>query len=381
MGKLAYKRIVLKLGTSLLTGGSDHLNVEVMEGLVAQVAEAHAAGAEVVIVTSGAVAAGRYALKSSNTVKGLPLRQVLAAVGQARLMQVYESLFETYDVTVAQALLTKEDLDDRAGYLNARNTFINLLELGIIGIVNENDVVAVDELEGARFGDNDNLSAMVANLVDADLLVILSDIDGLYTADPHTHSDAKLIPEVGNIDSTIASMAGDTAGGLGTGGMLTKIEAAKLATSCGTTVAIASGKEKDVIVRLARGEVVGTRFLPSTSKIESRARWLLSGLGTQGRLVVDSGAEKALIAQNKSLLPAGIKSYEGEWTRGEIVDLCSEHGDRLGSGIANYGSVEIELIHGKRSQEISTILGYDYGAEVVHRSNMALIHRRADGTG
>jgi glutamate 5-kinase len=377
--KAAYKRIVLKLGTSLLTGGSDHLDIAAMSGLAAQIASAHNLGTEIVIVTSGAVAAGRHALKMNADLKGLPLRQVLAAVGQGRLMQIYEELFEKYGITVAQALLTKDDLSERAGYLNARNTFMSLLELGIIGIVNENDVVAVEELEGARFGDNDNLSAMVANLVDADLLVILSDIDGLYTSDPHSHADARLISEVSNIDAAITSMAGGTKGSLGTGGMFTKVEAAKVATSCGATVAIANGREKDVIVRLAEGESIGTRFIPTTSKIESRARWMLSGLCTQGRVGLDNGAVKALLEQNKSLLPAGIASVAGEWERGDIIDLCHENGERIGSGIANYNASDVIKIRGKRSTEISSVLGYDYGAEVVHRNNMALIHRGDNG--
>jgi len=378
---LAYKRIVLKFGTSLLTGGSDHLDIDFMSGLMKQVAAIHEQGAEVVIVTSGAVAAGRHRLKVNHELKGVPLRQVLAAVGQGRLMKVYEELFEKHLITVAQALLTRADLADRAGYLNARNTFMGLLELGIVGIVNENDVVAVDELEEARFGDNDNLSAMVANLVDADLLVMLTDIAGLYTADPHTHTEACLIPEVRNIDSTIESMAGDTVGKLGTGGMSTKIEAARLATASGVNVIIADGRENEVIRRLAQGEAIGTRFVPTTSKLESRERWMLSGLCTRGCLVVDDGAAQALVEQNKSLLPAGVKEVQGEWERGDIVDVCSLGGARIASGITNYSSSDAIAIKGMRSGQIAHQLGYDYGAEVIHRNNMVLLNRRADGAG
>jgi len=378
---LAYKRIVLKFGTSLLTGGSDHLDVEIMSKLVAQVADIHEQGAEVVIVTSGAVASGRHSLKANHELKGVPLRQVLAAVGQGRLMRVYEELFERHNITVAQALLTRADLADRAGYLNARNTFMGLLELGIVGIVNENDVVAVDELDEARFGDNDNLSAMVANLVDADLLVILTDIAGFYTADPHTHPKARLIPEVRSIDSTIEAMAGDTVGKLGTGGMATKIEAARLATSSGVSVIIAGGREPEVIRRLARGEAIGTRFVPTTSKLESRERWMLSGLCTRGCLVIDDGAARALMEQNKSLLPAGVKEVQGQWERGDIVDVCSLNGARIASGITNYDSHDAAAIKGLRSTQIAQQLGHDYGAEVIHRSNMVLLHRRDDGAG
>ena len=311
----------------------------------------------------------------------MPLRQVLAAVGQGRLMKVYEELFETHNIIVAQALLTRADLSDRAGYLNARNTFMGLLELGIVGIVNENDVVAVDELEEARFGDNDNLSAMVANLVDADLLVILTDIAGLYTADPHTHPEASLIPEVRNIDSAIESMAGETSGKLGTGGMSTKIEAARLATASGVNVIIADGRENAIIRRLAHGETIGTLFVPATSKLESRERWMLSGLSTRGSLVIDDGAARAIVEQNKSLLPAGVKDIRGEWERGDIVDICDLSGARIGSGITNYSSRDASAIKGQRSALIAQQLDHDYGAEVIHRNNMVLLHRRTNGTG
>ena len=378
---LAYKRIVIKLGTSLLTGGSDHLDMDIMSRLGGQVAAIHDKGAEVVIVTSGAVAAGRHCLKSNHSLKGVPLRQVLAAVGQARLMQTYEEIFDRHNITVAQALLTRADITDRSGYLNARNTFMSLMETGIVGIVNENDVVAVDELVESRFGDNDNLSAMVANLVDADLLVILTDIAGLYTADPHLHPDACLIPEVCNIDAAIEAMAGDSAGKLGTGGMSTKIEAARLATASGVNVIITDGREPEVITRLARGEAIGTRFIPAASKLESRARWMLSGLCTRGCLVIDDGAVAALIEQNKSLLPAGVKEVRGEWDRGEIVDICALNGTRIATGITNYSSRDAVSLKGIHSGQITQQLGYDYGAEIIHRNNMVLIHRRADGTG
>jgi glutamate 5-kinase len=376
--QLAYRRIVLKFGTSLLTGGGDCLDINVMSRLVEQVAMIHKQGAEVVIVTSGAVAAGRYSLKTNHDIKGVPLRQVLAAIGQGRLMKIYEELFEKHNIIVAQALLTRADLADRAGYLNARNTFMNLLELGIVGIVNENDVVAVDELEEARFGDNDNLSAMVANLVDADLLGILTDIAGLYTADPHTHPEASFIPRVSNINSIIESMAGDSAGKLGTGGMSTKIEAARMATASGVNVIIASGHENDIISRLAQGEGIGTHFVPTKSKLESRERWMLSGLSTHGRLYIDEGAEKALLEQNKSLLPAGVKDVTGDWERGDIVDICSISGTRIARGITNYSAQDANAIKGLRSGQITLQLSHNYGAELIHRNNMVLLNRSTD---
>jgi len=248
-----------------------------------------------------------------------------------------------------------------------------LLELGVICIVNENDVVATDELNEARFGDNDNLSAMVANLIDADLLLLLTDIAGLYTADPHCETDACLIPQVERIDSEVERLAAGTASRLGTGGMVTKIEAAKLATPSGVTVIIADGREPDVILRLARGDALGTRFLPVTTKLESRKRWMLSGLATKGKLVVDSGAVAALKKQKRSLLAAGIKGIEGTFQRGDIVNIYDPAGSQIGCGITNYGSADIEVIKGVHSKKIAAVIGYDYGSEVVHRNNLVVL--------
>jgi len=366
-------RIVAKFGTSLLTGGSERLDRDVMSGLVAQVAQLHKQGREVVVVSSGAIASGRHRLGLARKLKGIPFKQVLASVGQYYLMQAYERLFQQHGITVAQALLAKADLVDRAGYLNARNTLLALLELKVLCIVNENDVVAVDELEEARFGDNDNLSAMVANLIDADLLLLLTDAAGLYTADPHRDTNARLISEVKQIDSEIERLAADTYGDLGTGGMITKLEAARLATASGVTVVVADGREPDVILRVAGGEAVGTRFLPVASKLESRKRWMLSGLSTKGMLVVDSGAAVALRKQKRSLLAAGIREVEGTFQRGDIVNIYDPGGVQLGCGITNYGSADINAIKGAHSRKITTLLGYDYGSEVVHRNNLVVL--------
>ncbi len=368
-----YQRMVVKFGTGLVTGGSDHLNADIMSGLVAQVAELHRQGRELIIVSSGAIASGRHKLGLSKKIRGIPYKQVLAAVGQSRLMHFYDQLFTRYDITVAQALLARADLSNRAGYLNARNTLLALLELGVLPIVNENDVVAVDEIKEARFGDNDTLSAMVANLVDADLLLILSDIAGLYTADPHRNPEAHLIPLVERVDSEIERLAAGTTSSLAIGGMVTKIEAAKLATASGVTVIVADGRETGVILRIARGEAVGTRFLPTTSKLESRKRWMLSGLSTRGKLVIDSGAAAALKKQRGSLLAAGIKQVEGRFEQGDIVNIDNQEGTRLGCGITNYSSTDIEIIKGVRSGEIATLLGHDYGSEVVHRNNLVVL--------
>lgn len=372
---LACRRVVIKFGTSLLTGGGDCLNQEIMSHLVAQVAQLHAQGLEALIVSSGAIAAGRYKLGLTRGIRGIPFKQVLAAVGQSRLMNVYEQLFGEHDITVAQALLTKADLADRSGYLNARNTLLALLELGVVGVVNENDVVAIDEIEEARFGDNDNLSAMVANLVDADMLMLLTDTDGLYTADPHRDPRARLITEVAKIDATIERLVARTASNLGTGGMLTKIEAARLATSSGVNVVIANGRESDVILRLAAGEAIGTRFLPTTSRLESRKRWMLSGLRTRGKLTIDAGASQALRHHNRSLLAAGITKAEGTFGRGDIVAIYDTEGNYLGCGITNYSSKDIGIIQGASSRKIAALLTSSYGPEVVHRNNLALLER------
>jgi len=370
---LPYHRIVVKLGTTLLTGGSDHLNENIMSGLVAQVAQLHRQGLELLVVSSGAIAAGRYKLGLTKKLRSIPYKQVFSSVGQSRLMLTYEQLFGRHNITVAQALLTKADLSDRAGYLNARNTLLALLELRVLCIVNENDVVAVDEIQEAKFGDNDNLSAMVANLVDADLLLLLTDTAGLYTADPRRDPDAQLISQVERIDSKIEKLAAGTVGSLGIGGMMTKIEAAKLATASGITVIIADGREPDVISKLAAGEAVGTCFLPLTDKLESRKRWMVSGLSTRGGLVVDSGAARALRKQNRSLLATGIKKVKGEFQRGDVVTLYDHKGSILGCGITNYSATDIGTIKGAHSKKIATLLGYDYGSEVVHRNNLVVL--------
>ena len=369
---MSYHRIVAKFGTNLLTAGTDRLDLEVMASLVGQVARIHQQGLEVIIVSSGAVTAGRQKLRQSKKTKDVPTRQVMAAVGQNALMHSYEQLFGWHGIIVAQTLLTKHDLTDRHGYLNARNTLLSLLELGVVPVVNENDVVAVDELKGAQFGDNDNLSGMVANLVDADLLVLLGDVDGLYTADPNKDASAKLIPRVDRIDERVESLAEGTRG-RGTGGMVTKIQAARLATSCGATVVIANGREPNVLTRLVEGEAIGTLIPPTTTRLEGKKRFLRAGLAARGKLIVDDGAVAALTQQNKSLLPAGVKEVEGEFERGDAVNIVDGSGKRIAHGITNYSSVELARIKGARSDRIESLLGYAYGADVVHRNNLVVV--------
>ena len=375
--KLPYRRIVIKLGTSLLTGGSDKLDINVMSDLARQVAKIHANGVQVLIVTSGAVAAGRskLGLTKAQTKKncGVPFKQIMASVGQGLLMHTYEQLFAEYNITVAQALLTRADITSRDGYLNARGTLLALLEMGVLAIVNENDVVAVEELSGSRFGDNDNLSAMVANLVDADLLLILSDIAGLYTADPHHNPKARLIEEVKKITPEIESLVTNTASSLGTGGMITKIEAAKVAVASGVKLIITDGREPDIIVRIAAGEKLGTLFTTAAGKLESRERWMVSGLSTRGKLSVDSGCARALKKNNGSVLAVGIVGVEGKFKRGDVVDVIDPKGIRCASGLTNYSASEIKRIKGVKSCDITGVLGHDYGSEVIHRNNLVVL--------
>jgi glutamate 5-kinase len=343
-----------------------------MASLVGQVARLRKAGAEVLVVTSGAIAAGRHRLGVSRDRKEMPFRQMLAAVGQSDLMQAYQELFGHHGITVAQTLLTRRDLADRQGYLNARNTLLGLIEMGVVPVINENDVVAVDEIEGAKIGDNDNLSALVANLVDADLLVLLTDQAGLYTADPHRDANATLIPSVERIDARIERLAGDTRG-RGVGGMATKLQAARLALAGGANVVIADGREPDVLLRLVRGEALGTFFPSGVDRMESRKRWMVAGLSLTGSIAVDPGASKALCEQRRSLLPAGVRDVTGSFKRGDAVAITDGDGRRIACGIANYSAEEIMRIRGLRSDRIEATLGHHYGGEVVHRDNLVLL--------
>jgi len=370
---MSYHRIVAKFGTSLLTSGTDHLDLSVMTNVVQQVAQIRRQGKEIVIVSSGAIAAGREKLKGIPERKNTPFKQVLASVGQSHLMHTYEQLFKQYDITIAQALLTKADVSDRAGYLNVRNTLLALTELGVICIVNENDVVALDEIEELKFGDNDNLSAMVANLVDADLLALLTDIGGLYTADPHYHPEAQLIRRVDKIDIEIERLASSTTSPQARGGMITKIQAAKLATSSGVDVITADGREPDVLVRISNGEDIGTLFPAQVGKMESKKRWMLSGLASKGKVMVNKGAALALEEQNKSLLPAGVIKVEGDFQRGDIVDILTGEGKHIGCGISNYSSADMAIIKGAHSDRILSLLGHDYGDEAIHKNNMVIV--------
>lgn len=372
---LAHRRVVVKVGTNLLTGGGAALDAASLQRVAADVAAVRELGGEAIVVSSGAIQAGRERVRglpaASDARRSVVSRQALAAIGQGHLMSAWSDAFEAHGVTVAQALLTRRDLADRLGYLNARNTLHALLAMGVLPIVNENDVVAVDEIRGSAIGDNDNLSALVANLVDADLLVLLTDIDGLYTADPSLDASATLIERVEVIDDAVERVAG-TAGERGTGGMVTKLQAARVATQSGTEVVIASGLEGSAVLDAACGRPAGTRFTPRGTRLESRRRFLLSGLPVRGRLRVDDGAARALAGGGRSLLPAGIVEVEGTFERGDVVEVRASDGRHLASGAVNYGAEDIARIRGLRSDRIVEVLGYEYGDEVIHANNLAL---------
>ena len=376
LNKLPYRRIVIKAGTSVLTSGPDHqaLDLTVMADLARQISQLREQSAEVLLVTSGAIAAGQEALgpKQDRLDRDILSRQVLAATGQSRLMHSYQELFEGHGIQVAQVLLTIKDLSDRPSYLNIRNTLRGLLELGVLPILNENDVVAVDEI-GEVFGDNDRLSALIANLVDADLLVILTDTDGLYTADPNVDPEARRIPWVDQVDEAIEALAGKDRNPWSRGGMPTKVEAARLVTTSGITMVMCNGLSTEAVLCAARGEEIGTVFRPAEGKLEARKRWMLGAVSQQCEVIVDAGAIVAILKNNRSLLPAGIKDVNGEFHRGDIVYIADLEGRRVACGIANYGSPDIRRILGFRSDQIRATLGYDYGQEVVHRNNLVLL--------
>ena len=368
---MTVERIVIKLGTSTLTAGAKKLSAPRLVDLARQVAGLKTRGCQVVLVSSGAIAAGRESLGFPTLPKHLPAKQMLAAVGQPRLMAIYEQYFSIYAEKVAQILLTRADFGDRRRYLNARNTLDALLSQKIIPIINENDTLAIEEI---CFGDNDNLSAQVANLVEADLLILLTDQGGLYSADPRQNPTAELIGSVGPepFSEQLWLAAGGSQTSLGTGGMVTKLQAADLARHAGTTVVIASGSEPDVLLRLGGGEELGTRFLPVINKIEGRKRYILSGNRAAGELEVDPGAQRAL-GRGGSLLPAGLVRVSGEFERGDTVRIVGQASQVIGQGLSSYPAQDLAQLCGKQSAAIESILGYTFGDEVIHRNNLILL--------
>ena len=366
----AARRWVIKIGSALLTADGRGLDRDAMNVWVKQMADLRKSGVDVVLVSSGAVAAGMTRLGWSERPTSTHQLQAAAAVGQMGLVQAWEASFEELGLVTAQVLVTHDDLSDRKRYLNARSTLRGLLDLGVIPVINENDTVVTDEI---RFGDNDTLGALITNLVEADLLVILTDRDGLYTADPRSNPDAELISSAMADDPKLDAMAGGSAGSLGRGGMQTKLRAARLAARSGASTVIVGGSIERVIERLKSGEQLGTLLLPEKGKQAARKQWLAGHLQTRGRLVIDDGAVRALQRGHSSLLPVGVKAVEGNFRRGEMVVCAALDGREIARGLANYGAQEAAKIVGQPSEAIADVLGYIDDPELVHRDNLVLI--------
>ena len=362
------KRVVIKVGSNVLTAKTG-LNLEIVDAISTQISALIDRGLEVLFVSSGAMAAGMRKLGLTRRPDEIPKRQAIAAVGQSGLMNAYEAAFGRFDKRVAQVLLTGEDLNNRKRYLNARNTLNTLLEWKVVPIINENDTVMVEEI---KLGDNDNLAAMITLLMDADFLVNLTDIDGLYDKDPRTHADAELIPLVENFKKEIERFAGNIPGALGRGGMLSKIRAARKVTTAGVPMIIAKGSKPDILLRLFAGEPHGTYFAPQAKKMNRRKCWIAYTLTPKGRLILDAGAENALLHNGKSLLPSGIVEVEGQFGQGEPAALLNQAREEIGIGLVNYSAADIRAIKGLKSSQIEERLGGKPYDEVIHRDNMVI---------
>ena len=365
------KRIVIKVGTSTITYANGKRNFSQIDRLAREISDLQNQGKEMILVTSGAVAVGVDRMGLPGKPKTIPGKQAAAAVGQGVLMHTYEKFFADYGQIVAQVLITKTEAIDRHRYTNTRNTFMELMRQRVIPIVNENDVVALDEL---KIGDNDNMSALVAGIVDADLVIILSDVDGLYTANPQTHPDAVIVSEVVEITPEIEASAGGVGSARGTGGMATKIQAAKAATSSGIHLVIASGTEKNAITRVLQGEELGTLFVSRENRLQFRKRWLAFGAKIVGSIVVDDGCAKAIRkAGGCSILPAGVFAVQGEFLPGSTVSVIDKDAHELARGLVHYSSAELEQIKGCNSGEIANILGHKNFDEVIHRDDLVIL--------
>lgn len=368
------RRVVIKVGTSSITHRTGLLNLERIEALSRQIADLHNRGIEVILVSSGAIGAGMGKLNLKERPKTVPEKQAAAAVGQGVLIHMYQKTLSEFGKTIAQILVTKDDMADRSRFLNARNTVFSLLAHGVIPIVNENDAVATDELKyGNKIGDNDTLSALMVSLVDAELLIILSDIDGLYDANPASNPDARMLQEVHEITPEIIEMAGGSGSILGTGGMATKIKAAQIATSTGADMIIAASATEGVLYRLVEGEPVGTLFLRKDKAVQARQHWIGYSSRVTGEIHVDAGAARALVQRRTSLLPSGITGVSGTFQTGAIVAVKDPEGRHIANGVTNYDSHEIEMIRGLKTEAIISVLGYKDYDEVIHANNMLII--------
>lgn len=369
MKNTAKKKIVIKLGTSTLTGGTKKLNRASMLEIVRAVQRLIEKGFEVAVVSSGAIAAGRELLNYPDLPSDVSYKQMLSAVGQGKLFEIWEDLFSIYGLHIGQLLLTKADLENRERYLNARDTLLTMLDYGVVPVINENDAVAISEI---KVGDNDNLAALIGVLIEADTVILLTDQKGLYTADPRHDPDARLISVVEKIDEHIISLCGGSGTSLGTGGMATKVAAAKTATDAGVKLIICEGSNPDQIPSLAQGHGVGTVFMPSVHPVESRKSWLSSATIAQGEIVVDDGARSALLKKGSSLLPRGITRVDGHFMRGATVDIKDLSGVVIARGITRYGADDLRRIQGHHSHEIESILGFMHGDEAIHRDDLVL---------
>lgn len=365
------KKILIKVGSAVLAG-ADGLDLNIIDSLVKEMSNLVHKGYSVVLVTSGAIVSGKHRLNITGKLKSIPEKQAAAAIGQGRLMRVYSKSFEKQGLYVAQILLTLSDLSDRQRYLNIRNTLSTLMEWGVTPIINENDSVAVDEI---KFGDNDNLAAMIANIIEADLFINLTSTDGLFDCNPAQSKRAKLIELVYEITEQIeAASTTDTSAG-GTGGMKSKVLAAKKVTTMGIPCVIAPGKRKNVLADILAGKEIGTLFLPTADRLNSKKYWIAFTLHPRGTLVIDDGAKKALLEKGKSLLPSGIVEVEGDFNLGDAVNCVDRDGEIIAKGLVNYNSVEIRKIKGLKTLQISQILGHKDYDEVIHRDNLAITKR------
>lgn len=364
------RRIVVKVGSSILASVEKGLHYETFSHLTKEISELKRQGYEIVLVSSGAIAAGMEKLGYKTRPQSITQKQATAAVGQSRLIHIYENYFSRYQQMVAQILLTHDDLSDRRRFLNARNTLLTLLELGIIPIINENDTVVVDEI---KVGDNDNLSALITNLIEADLLIILTDIEGICDKDPRVHPDARCISLIEDIDADIEAVMGETKSEMSVGGMVSKIQAARKASRFGIPTVVASGTKKEVLRQILKGKEIGTFILPKRRTLSSRKHWIAFNLKPKGDLIVDEGAKKAIVQRGKSLLPSGVLEVRGTFDRGDSVSCIGPRGKEFARGLVNYSLQELEKIKGLRTAEIEKILGYKYSDEIIHRDDLVVL--------
>jgi glutamate 5-kinase len=364
------KRVVIKIGSRVLTAGSDVLHTEVFRNVAKNISGLKQEGYEIIVVSSGAVAAGRKSLTCIEQPVSIPQKQASAAIGQVRLMRLYEDCFNAHGHNTAQVLLTHDALSDRKKFLNARNTLFTLLHCGIIPIINENDSVVVDEIQ---FGDNDILSALVTNLVDADLLLILTDRDGLFAQDPERCENATLIKVVEKITKEIETLAKGSSSSVGTGGMISKVDAAKKASIYGIPTIVVNGNTKNIITGVFKGEDVGTFFLPSQSKLSSRKHWIAFNLKPKGTLIVDDGAKQAVVKMGKSLLSSGLLDVKGNFKFGDPVKCVDSNGVEFARGLINYRAEEVFRLRGLHSRDIKKVLGYKYYDEIIHRDDLVVL--------